>query len=123
MEDEVSTGVDFITFNVKVPVVVWVARDRRGEEEKGGTPPEWISEAEGWEKRPEMILEASDQDLGFFFLRSKEFAAGEVVLGGNADPSANVCPMYIVLLTFSRKAAVEPLGKLSTTWAKLKSNR
>ena len=122
MADGGNRSEEFITFTVKVPVVVWVCTDRRGEEEKGGTPPGWLSENEGWEERPEITLQASDGDLGFFFVRSKEIAAGEVVLGGNmAPPAAGQDPMYIVLITSSSKTAVEATGKLSTTWAELKS--
>ena len=122
LEDGGNRSEEFITFTVKVPVVVWVCTDRRGEEEKGGTPPGWLSADEGWEERPEIVLEASDGDLGFFFVRSKEFPAGEVVLGANAaPPAAGQDPNYIPLLTLSPKAAVEATDKLSTTWAELKS--
>ena len=122
LEDGGNRSEEFITFTVEVPVVVWVCTDRRGEEEKGGTPPGWLSEDEGWEERPEITLQASDGDLGFFFVRSKEFPAGEVVLGGNmAPPAAGQDPNYIVFLTLGSGAAVEATDKLSTTWAELKN--
>ena len=123
LDDGLNSSEEFITFTVEVPVVVWVGTDRRGEEEKNGTPPGWLSADEGWVERPEIVLEVSDGDLGFFFIRSKEFPAGKVVLGANAaPPAAGQDPNYIVFLTVST-AAVESLGKLSTTWAELKAKR
>ena len=124
LEDGLLRDEEFITFTVEVPIVVWVCTDRRGEEEKGGTPPGWLSADEGWVERPEIVLEASDGDLGLFFVRSKEFPAGEVVLGASAaPPAAGQDPNYIVILTGSSEAPVEATGKLSTTWAELKSRR
>ena len=119
--DKNSTGADFLKFTVVGPVVVWLAHDSRGEEEKGGTPPEWLSEDNGWEKHPDMIIEVTDTNMGHFILWSKEFEKGEVVLGGNADPPAGgQGSNYIVLLTPGEAIAVKPLSKLSTTWAGMK---
>ena len=112
MEDEGSTGDDFITFTVDVPVVVFVATDARQ-----GDPPAWLS---GWDDEPDLLLQSTDDGTDFFVLRSKAFSAGAVSLGGNADPPANVAPMYIVILTEAGTSAVEPSSKLSTTWAELK---
>jgi hypothetical protein len=143
MEDGGSRDAEFITFEVEVPVVVWVGTDRRGEAEKGGTqvpvvvwvgtdrrgeaekggtPPAWLSADEGWEEQPDMILQTIEGDTDFYFLRSKEFAAGEIALGGNNDDiSVGQDPMYVVFLTRGSLTAVEATDKLSTTWAGLKS--
>jgi hypothetical protein len=124
MEDGGSRDAEFITFEVEVPVVVWVGTDRRGEAEKGGTPPAWLSADEGWEEQPDMILQTIEGGTDFYFLRSKEFAAGEIALGGNRDDiSVGQDPMYVVFLTLGSLAAVEATGKLSTTWAELKAKR
>ena len=112
MEDEGSTGDDYLTFTIDVPAVVWVCTDARQ-----GDPPAWLS---GWEEHPDLELQSTDDGTDFFVIRSKEFSAGAVSLGGNADPPANVAPMYIVLLTEAGTSAVEPSSKLSTTWAELK---
>ena len=125
MDDEASTGEDFITFTVEVPVVVWIATDKRQ-----GDPPAWLSEDEGWTLRGDgtedgdLILLSVEDDTNYFVLRSKEFSAGEISLGGNADPPANIAPMYVVLLTpgSGGTSAVEPSSKLSTTWGELKGN-
>ena len=59
--------------------------------------------------------------------RSKENKASNLVVPRKAscarvDISVGQDPMYVVLLTPGSGArAVEPLSKLSTTWAKLKS--
>ena len=111
---------EFITFNVVSPVIVWVAYDSRGLPVKNGTPPDWLSEDNGWQEHPDMIIENTDAGMGFFGLLSKEFDKGEVVLGGCSCTGS----MYIVLLTtVSAETTVESLGKLSTTWAELKSER
>jgi hypothetical protein len=120
-DDKSSAGEDFLKLTVSGPVVVWLAHDSRGEEEKGGTPPEWLSEDAGWEKYPDMIIEVTDTNMGHFILWSKEFEKGEVVLGGNTDPPASgQGSNYIVLLTPGLAKAVRPLDKLSTTWAGVK---
>lgn len=120
-DDKSSAGEDFLKFTVGGPVVLWLAHDSRGEEEKGGTPPEWLSEDTGWEKHPEMLIEVTDANMGNFILWSKEFEKGEVVLGGNTDPpAAGQGSNYLVLLTPGEAKAVRPLGKLNTTWAGVK---
>jgi hypothetical protein len=120
-DDKSSAGADFLKFAVSGPVVVWLAHDSRGEEEKGGTPPEWLSEDTGWEKHPDMLIEVTDGNMGNFILWSKEFEKGEVVLGGNTDPPASgQGSNYLVLLTPGEAKAVKPLDKLNTTWAELK---
>ncbi len=43
-DDKNSIGEEFLSFTVNVPVIVWLAHDSRGEEEKGGKPPEWLSD-------------------------------------------------------------------------------
>ena len=114
MEDEGSTGDDYLTFTIDVPAVVWVCTDGRQ-----GDPPAWL---EGWEEQPDMLLQSADDGTDFFVIRNKEFSAGAVSLGGNADPPANVAPMYIVLLTpADGTSAVEPSSKLTTTWGELKN--
>ena len=40
--DKNSMGKDFLTFKVDVPSIIWVAHDSRGEEDKGGTPPDMV---------------------------------------------------------------------------------
>lgn len=123
-DDKGSTGEDFLKFTVNSPVVVWIGHDSRGEEEKAGTPPEWLSEDKGWMKYPDMAIEVTDGNMGTFILWSKEFESGEIVLGGNGDPpAAGQGSNYIVLLTAGEGMAVKPLGKFSTTWAELKDER
>ena len=121
MNDDGSRGDEFLTFTLESPALVWVAYDSRGQEDKGGHPVGWLSEDETWEKHPDMIIENTDTAMGFFIPWSKEFDKGEVILGGNKDDgTVGTDAMYIVFLTGST-AAVESLGKLSTTWAELKS--
>ena len=123
-DDKASRGENFLRFTVNRPVVVWIAHDSRGEEEKGGTPPEWLSEEQGWEKHPDMTLEVTDTNMGSFILWSKEFDKGEVALGGNADPpAAGQDSNYLVLLTPGKELAVRPQGNLSTKWAEVKRAR
>ena len=122
MDDEGSTGKDFITFTVEVPVIVWVCTDKRQ-----GDPPAWLSEGEGWTLRGDgtvdgdFILLSVEGDTNYYVLRSKPFPPGEISLAGNADPPATLAPMYFVFLTIDADFAVEAAGKLSTTWAELKS--
>lgn len=121
-DDKQSQGEDFLKFTVDRPVVVWMARDSRGDLDKGGTPPEWLSEDNGWERHADMLVEVTDGNMGHFVLWSKEFDAGEIVLGGNADPpAAGQDSSYIVLLMPGKPKAIGPLGKLNTTWSGLKS--
>ncbi len=118
MDDEGSKGEDFITFSVKVPVVVWLATDKRW-----GNPPEWASDDEGWAEQPDYLVQTNEEDTNIFVLRNKEFPAGDISLGGNNDAPANLAPMYWVFLTpGSGAAAVEATDKLTTTWGELKSN-
>ncbi len=120
-DDKNSIGKDFHSFTVNVPVIVWLAHDSRGEEEKGGKPPEWLSEKNGWEKHPDMKIDVTDANMGFFILWSKSFNKGEIKLGGNADPPASgQGSNYIVLLTPGKSLAVDPVSKLYKTWAYIK---
>jgi hypothetical protein len=119
-DDKNSTGAGFITFNIGEPATVYIGHDSRGEEAKGGVPPEWLSNdfalVEGWE------IEVTDANMGTFNVWKKEFSAGTVELDGNTDaPAAGQGSMYIVLLTPATGAAVEPGTKLTTTWGDLKS--
>lgn len=119
MDDEGSKGVDFITFKVEVPVVVWLATDKRW-----GSPPKWASDGEGWAEQPDYLVQTNEGDTDIFVLRNKEFPAGDISLAGNNDAPANLAPMYWVFLTRSSgAAAVEATDKLTTTWGKLKSAR
>lgn len=119
MDDERSKGNNFITFRVKVPIVVWLATDKRW-----GNPPKWASEANGWEEQDDYLVQTNEEDTNIFVLISKEFPAGMISLGGNNDAPANLAPMYWVFLTLGEGgAAVESIDKLTTTWSKIKSNR
>ena len=119
MDDEGSKGVDFITFKVDVPVVVWLATDKRW-----GSPPKWASDAEEWAEQPDYLVQTNEGDTDIFVLRNKEFPAGDISLAGNNDAPANLAPMYWVFLTRgSGAAAVEATDKLTATWGKLKSTR
>ncbi|RKU17553.1 hypothetical protein C6501_03680 [Candidatus Poribacteria bacterium] len=119
MEDERSKGADFITFRVKVPIVVWLATDKRW-----GNPPKWASDGNGWKEQPDYLVQTNEEDTDIFVLLNKEFPAGDISLGGNNDAPANLAPMYWVFLTRSAEgAAIETTDKLTTTWGKLKSNR
>lgn len=120
-DDKNSVGEDFLRFTVNVPVIVWLAHDSRGEEEKGGKPPEWLSADKGWEKHPDMKIDVTDSNMGFFILWSKSFNKGEIKLGGNADPpAAGQGSNYIVILTPGKNLSVEPNSKLYKTWAYIK---
>ena len=119
MDDERSKGNDFITFRVKVPIVVWLATDKRW-----GNPPKWASEANGWEEQPDYLVQTNEEDTNIFVLINKEFPAGMISLGGNNDAPANLAPMYWVFLTLGEGgAAVESTDKLTTTWGEIKNNR
>ena len=121
-DDKNGTGDDFLKFTVGRNAIVWLARDSRGDEDKGGTVPEWLSEDNGWERHADMLLEVTDGNMGHFVFYSKEFEKGEVVLGGNVDPpAAGQGSNYLVLLTPGADVAVKPGGKLSATWAGLKT--
>lgn len=117
--DKNSTGAAFITFDIDQPATVYIGHDSRGEEAKGGVPPEWLSNefalVEGWE------IEVTDGGMGTFNVWKKEFSAGTVELSGNADaPASGQGSMYIVLLEPAAGAAVEPSAKLTGTWGSLK---
>lgn len=120
-DDKNSTGADFLRFTVNMNVEVWLAHDSRGEKEKGGTPPEWLSEKNGWVKHPDMIMEVTDTNMGFFIFWSKDFKKGEVTIGGNADPpAAGQGSNYVVLIKPGKSLKVESMGKVLTMWAKIK---
>lgn len=120
-DDKNSTGAEFLKFTVNTNVEVWLAHDSRGEKEKGGIPPEWLSEKNGWTKHPDMIMEVSDTNMGFFIFWSKEFKKGQVTIGGNADPpAAGQGSNYIVLIKLGKALNVESKGKIPTTWAKIR---
>lgn len=123
-DDKGAAGEDFLKFTVKSPVVVWVARDSRGDPIKGGQVPEWQSEKQGWVRHEDMLIEVTDTNMGNFVLWSKEFpTGGDIVLGGNVDPpAAGQGSMYFVLLTAGKKLAVESSGKLAAKWGKLKGD-
>ena len=107
MDDEGSQGADFITFSVDVPVVVWLATDKRW-----GSPPKWASDGEGWAEQPDYLVQTNEGDTDIFVLRNKEFPAGDISLAGNNDAPANLAPMYWVFLTRgSGAAAVEGNGQ------------
>ena len=44
--DKNSTGDGFVTFKVNKPSIIWICRDSRGDEEKGGLPPDYLVEEE-----------------------------------------------------------------------------
>lgn len=119
-DDKHSTGAGFITFDIDQPATVYIAHDSRGEEAKGGVPPEWLSSeftiVEGWE------IEVTDANMGTFNVWKKDFPAGTVELGGNEDPpAAGHGSNYIVLLMPSEVTSVKLEGKLAATWARIKS--
>jgi len=124
-DDKQSVGNGFLKFEVKNPVTVYVLRDSRGDNDKGGSPPQWLSD--NFEKVKDWKVEVTDSNMGFFTVwKSKaDFPAGKVELGGNADPpAAGQGSHYVVVLFVGKKGlSVGLTGKLSTTWAKLKNER
>jgi hypothetical protein len=86
-DDKEATGADFLSFEVGQSVTVYVLHDSRGEEEKGGTPPGWLSD--GFERVEGWSVPTSDQAMGYFAVWRADFDAGVVQLGGNADPPAS----------------------------------
>jgi len=120
-DDKASTGAGYITFDIDRPATVYIGHDSRGEEAKGGVPPEWLSKdftvVEGLE------IEVTDSNMGTFNVWKKDFTAGTVELAGNADaPAAGQGSMYIVLLMPSAGGtSVKTEGKLSATWAAIKN--
>lgn len=125
--DKNGQGDDFLTFKVDLPSIIWIAHDSRGEEEKGGKPPEWLSN--DYEKvmdgNDPLAIEVTDGNMGTFNLWRRSVKKGEVKIGGNADaPAAGQGSQYVVLVGVDEKGlAVEPQEKLSTTWAKIKAIR
>lgn len=118
-DDKNSTGDDFLTFEVTSSVIVYVLHDSRGEEEKGGTPPKWLTDK--FEKIPDWKVEVTDTNMGYFCVWKAEFPKGKIQLGGNADPPASgQGSNYIVVLFPAEKAPVKAHGKLPTTWGSLK---
>ncbi len=119
-DDKSSTGADFLTFEVDQSAAVWVAHDSRGEKEKGGTPPQWLSDE--FEHFPDLKMEVTDGNMGFFTFWKKEFPKGEIVLGGNADPpAAGQGSNYVVLILPGENRAVKAQGKLGITWGAIKA--
>ena len=117
MDDEGSKGADFVTFRVKVPIVVWLALTKDGGIRQNG--PQTVKDGQ-----PDYLAQTNEGDTDIFVLRSKEFPAGDISLSGNNDAPANLAPMYWVFLTRGAGgAAVEATDRLTTTWGKLKSNR
>jgi len=121
-DDKSSVGQDFLKFSVDRPVVVWLACDSRGDPDKGGKVPEWLSEAKGWIRHKDMLLKVTDTNMAHFVMYSKDYNKGEIVLGGNLDPPASgQGSMYLVLLKPGKKMAVESLNKLGVKWSELKA--
>ena len=117
-------GKDFLSFKVNKPSVIWIAHDRRGEEEKGGQPPEWLEkEYEKWlEGKDPVPIEVTDGNMATFNLWQKAVKAGKVTIGGNAEaPAAGHGSIYMVLVEEDQNAVVDPQAKLSMTWAIIKS--
>ncbi len=117
--DKNSQGPGFISFDIDQTAIVYIGHDSRGESAKGGVPPEWLSNdftfVEGW------VVEVTDANMGTFNIWKKEMPAGNVQLGGNADPpAAGQGSMYIVLLVPLKLSTVKPIGKLTSTWASIK---
>lgn len=121
-DDKNSVGADFLTFEVDRPVVVWIAHDSRGEKEKAGVPPEWLSK--NFKHHPDMKMDVTDANMGFFTFWEKDFPKGKVTISGNADPpAAGHGSNYIVLILPNKKAeVVEARGKLGITWGRIKAN-
>jgi hypothetical protein len=91
-------GEDFLSFEIDQPAWVWVAYDSRGVKEGGGKPPGWLTDDF---EQTELTLPVSDVGTGHFVLfRSRDpLPAGQVNLGGNADPPAKgFGSNYVVLL-------------------------
>ncbi len=85
-EDGDSCAPDFLTFDVGVPVTLYILRDSRGDEDKGGKPPGWL--LSGFERIAGWKVETTDPDMGYFTVWKADFDAGTVQLGGNACPPA-----------------------------------
>lgn len=122
--DKKSEGKDFLTFKVNKPSIIWVCRDSRGDEEKGGKVPEWLEkdyEKQLDDKDP-VAIEVTDGGMGTFNLFKREVKAGNVSIGGNSDkPASGHGSNYLVLVEENQAANVDSQTKLSTTWAGIKS--
>ena len=118
-DEKNSTGEGFMSFDINVPATVYIAHDSRGEVAKGGVPPAWL--ADGFTFMDGVAIEASDANMGTFGIWKKDFNAGTVKLGGNADPpAAGQGSMYLVLLNPLDLSSVKSIGKATTTWAEIK---
>ncbi|RKY04073.1 hypothetical protein DRP77_04825 [Candidatus Poribacteria bacterium] len=105
--DARSVGDGFLSFDIDVPATVYVLLDSRGDPEKGGAPPAWLTDnftkAEGWRVR------CSDPSIGYYTVWKREFGAGTVQLGGNADqPASGAESNYLVVILPSGTA--QPAG-------------
>ena len=122
--DKQSKGKDFLTFKVDVPSIIWVAHDSRGEEDKGGTPPDWLVEDYEMQKdgKDPLALTVTDGNMATFNLwKIKESVKGKVAVPGNAEkPAAGHGSNYLVLVEFDDKAPVDSKGKLSSVWGDIK---
>ncbi|MEK7398347.1 MAG: hypothetical protein AAB116_15555 [Candidatus Poribacteria bacterium] len=119
-DDKASKGAGFVTFNIDQSATVYIAHDSRGETAKGGVSPDWLTKDFTFVNGK--VIEVSDTNMGTFNLWKKDFGAGPVSLGGNADPpAAGQGSMYLVLLTPPKLASVKSLGKVATKWAEIKN--
>ena len=118
-DDKNATGEGFMAFDISVPATVYIAHDSRGESDKGGVPPAWLEDE--FTFMDGVAIEVSDANMGTFGIWKKDFNAGTVKLGGNADPpAAGQGSMYLVLLDQLDLSSVKPIGKATTTWAEIK---
>lgn len=127
-DDKQSLGGEFLVIEVDHAAVVWIGHDSRGEEEKNGIAPQWLTD--GYERvfdpdvNPDFILGVTDANMATFNLWKAEFEAGSIAIGGNAEePAAGHGSNYLVLVEPGVGLSVDPAGKLSTAWAALKSSR
>mgnify|MGYP003961454637 FL=1 len=127
-DDKNAVGVDFLVISVDKPAVVWIGHDSRGEEEKGGLPPQWL--VDGYERvfdpdaNPDFVLGSTDGGMGTFNLWKAEFGKGEIAIGGNAEaPAAGHGSNYVVLVEPGVGLSVDPESKLAATWGGLKAAR
>ena len=122
--DKKSMGKDFLTFKVDVPSIIWIAHDSRGEEGKGGTPPDWLVEDYEMQKdgKDPLTLTVTDGNMATFNLwKIKESVKGKVAVPGNGEkPAAGHGSNYVVLVEFDDKAPVDSKGKLSSVWGDIK---
>ena len=122
--DKKSMGKDFLTFKVDIPSIIWIAHDSRGEEDKGGTPPDWLVEDYEMQKdgKDPLTLTVTDGNMATFNLwKIKESVKGKVAVPGNGEkPAAGHGSNYVVLVEFDDKAPVDSKGKLSSVWGDIK---